>query len=66
MIVCPIIVILLTISLTGCVFRYGENIYEYSNFEYNVDENTILDVNNMNGQIEIDGWENDTIYCHFI
>ena len=66
MIVCPIIVILLTISLTGCVFRYGENIYEYSNFEYNVDENTILDVNNMNGQIEIDGWENDTISFHFI
>ena len=66
MILCPIIVILLTISLTGCVFRYGENIYEYSNFEYNVDENTILDVNNMNGQIEIDGWENDTISFHFI
>ena len=66
MIVCSIIVILLTISLTGCVFRYGENIYEYSNFEYNVDENTILDVNNMNGQIEIDGWDNDTISFHFI
>ena len=66
MIICPIIVILLTISLTGCVFRYGENIYEYSNFEYNVDENTILDVSNINGQIEINGWENDTISFHFI
>jgi len=66
MIICPIIVILLTISLTGCVFRYGENIYEYSNFECYVDENTILDVSNINGQIEINGWENDTISFHFI
>ena len=66
MIICSIIVILLTIVLTGCTFRYGENIYEYSNFEYYVDENTILDVNNINGQIEINGWQNDTISFHFI
>ena len=64
--ICSIIIILSTISLTGCIFRYGENIYEYSNFEYDVDENTILDVNNINGQIDIDGWDNDTILFHFI
>jgi len=66
MIICSIVILFSTISLSGCIFRYGNNIYEYSNFDYEVDTNTILDVNNINGQIEIDGWENDTILFHFI
>jgi hypothetical protein len=65
-IISSIFIIIATISLTGCVFRYGENIYEYSNFEYYVEENTILDISNINGQIDVDGWENDTILLHFI
>ena len=60
-IISSIFIIIATISLTGCVFRYGENIYEYSNFEYYVEENTILDISNINGQIDVDGWKNDTI-----
>jgi hypothetical protein len=60
-----VFLLFLTISLSGCIFRYGENIYEYSTFEYNANENTILDVSNINGQININGWDTDTVSFQF-
>jgi hypothetical protein len=47
-------------SLSGCIS--GKKIYEYSEAEYEADENTILEVKNINGLVEISGWEEDTIF----
>jgi DUF4097 and DUF4098 domain-containing protein YvlB len=53
--------VLLTILigfLSGCL---GPQVTDYFNGEYDVDENTILRVTTLNGQIEIDVWDGDKI-----
>jgi hypothetical protein len=64
-IVCINLLILLTLiaSLSGCISGIsGKQIYEYSEVEYEADENTILEVKNINGLVDITGWEEDTIF----
>ncbi len=61
-IVCISIVSLLVLvaSFSGCIS--GKKIYEYTDAEYEADENTILEVNNINGVVNIIGWDGDTIF----
>ena len=60
--VCIILSVLLILvaSLSGCIS--GRNIYEYTDAEYEADENTILDVSNINGLVNITGWDRDTVF----
>lgn len=52
---------MVTVSLSGCVFRLGDEIYQYDYKEIEVDENTILTVNNVNGLVSIKGTKNDSV-----
>ena len=52
-----IILILTFIGFSGCI---GSRYTEYFNDEYEVNENTILKVSTINGQIEILGWDEDS------
>jgi DUF4097 and DUF4098 domain-containing protein YvlB len=52
------VVILLTISFCGCL---NSRSTDYFNEDYYVEENTILSVSTVNGQIEIIGWDEDYI-----
>jgi DUF4097 and DUF4098 domain-containing protein YvlB len=53
-----IVLILTFIGFSGCI---GSRYTEYFNDEYEVNENTILKVSTINGQIEILGWDEDKI-----
>jgi DUF4097 and DUF4098 domain-containing protein YvlB len=59
-------IVLLMVSFTGCVFRFGDTIYQYTDNEYNANTNTILTVSTINGAIDISSYENDTISLHII
>jgi len=50
--------ILASIGFSGC---FGSRSTEYFNEEYEVNENTVLKVSTINGQIEIIGWNEDKI-----
>jgi len=52
--------LVLVASFTGCIS--GKKIYQYTNAEYEADENTILEVKNINGLVNINGWDGDTIF----
>ena len=54
-----VIVLISVASLSGCIS--GKKIYETTNEEYEVDENTILEVYNINGEVEITGYDGDKI-----
>ena len=56
----------LTVFFSGCIFRWGEKIYEYTDAEYEADENTILEVSNVNGLVNITGWDGDTVSLKII
>ena len=51
-------IIILIIGFCGCLESRST---EYFNEEYEVDENTLLSVSTINGQIEIIGWDEDFI-----
>ncbi|MEE8565468.1 MAG: hypothetical protein V3S79_03675, partial [Candidatus Thermoplasmatota archaeon] len=53
-----VVLILTSIGFSGC---FGSQSTEYFNGEYDVNENTVLKVSTMNGQIEIIGWDEDKI-----
>ena len=53
-----IVLILTFIGFSGCI---GSKYTDYFNNEYEVNENTILNVSTINGQIEILGWNEDKI-----
>ncbi len=53
-------ILILVASLSGCIS--GIKIYEYTDAEYEADENTIIDVSNVNGLINITGWDGDTVF----
>jgi len=55
--------LLTAIGLTGCL---GGQYTDYFNEEYASNENTILKVTTLNGQIEIYTWENNTISLNAI
>jgi len=55
------VLLVLVVFLSGCIFRWGEKIYEYTDAEYEADENTILEVTNVNGLVNITGWNEDTV-----
>lgn len=58
--------LVLTVFLSGCTFKWGEKIYEYTDAEYEADENTLLEVNNVNGLVNITGWDGDTVSLKII
>ena len=58
--------LVLTVFLSGCTFPIGDKICEYTEAEYEADENTILEVNNINGEIKITGWDGDTVYLRVV
>jgi DUF4097 and DUF4098 domain-containing protein YvlB len=53
-----LILILTLVSFCGC---FGSRATEYFNEEYDVNENTVLKVSTINGQIEIIGWNENKI-----
>jgi len=53
-----IIVILITIGLSGC---FGPNVTDYFNGSYAVSEQTILKLTNINGNVEITGWDGNNV-----
>jgi len=53
-----VIVIFLISGLSGCI---GPQTTDYFNEEYEANENTVLKANTINGQIEINVWDGDTI-----
>jgi len=57
------VLIMIIIGFTGCL---GPRSTEYFNEDYLVDENTILKVSTINGQIEIIGWDEDNISLNAI
>ena len=56
----------LTVFLSGCIISFGEKIYEYTDAEYEADENTILEVSNVNGLVNITRWDGDTVSLKII
>ena len=55
--------ILLAIGLTGCL---SGQYTDYFNGEYAANENTVMKVTTLNGQIEIYTWDNDTVSLNAI
>jgi len=53
-----ILVVFLVGGLSGCV---GPQTTEYFNAEYEANENTVLKVTTLNGQIEITAWDGDNV-----
>ena len=53
-----IMLILTSIGLCGCT---GPQVTDYFNGEYEANENTILKVKTINGQIEVLTWDGDTV-----
>lgn len=57
-IICGIITLFCIIGLSGCV---GPQVTEYFNGSYAVNDQTILTVANINGHVEIMGWDGDNV-----
>ena len=57
-IICGIIVLFFIVGLYGC---FGPEVTDYFNGSYAVSEQTILTVTNINGQVEITGWDGDNV-----
>jgi len=57
-------ILILVASFSGCIS--GKKIYDYSEAEYSANENTILEVNNINGAVNISGWEEETIFLEIV
>jgi DUF4097 and DUF4098 domain-containing protein YvlB len=59
-------IVLLMVSFSGCVYRFGDTIYQYIDEEYDANINTDLTVSTINGAIDISSYENDTISLKII
>ena len=57
-IVCGIITLFFIAGWSGCV---GPQVTEYFNGSYAANEQTIVTVSNINGQVEITGWDGDNV-----
>lgn len=60
------VLLVLVVFLSGCIFRWGEKIYEYIDAEYEADGNTVLEVTNVNGEVNITGWNENTVSIKII
>jgi len=63
-IICMVLtsILILVASLSGCIS--GVKIYDYTDAEYEADENTILEIINVNGFVNVSGWDGDTIFLN--
>jgi DUF4097 and DUF4098 domain-containing protein YvlB len=57
-IICGIIVLFFVIGFSGCI---GPQTTDYFNGSYAVNEQTILTVTNINGQVEISSWDGNNV-----
>ena len=58
--------ILIVVSFSGCTFRFRDNIYEYTRYEYDANENMVLSASTINGEISISSHDTDTISLQII
>jgi len=58
-----VLTIMILLGLTGCL---GGQYTDYFNKEYETNENTVLKVTTLNGQIEIYNWDDDVISLNAI
>ncbi len=63
LIVIGLISVVLSGCFSGCV---GPGVTDYFNGEYPVDEQTIVSVSNINGQVEITGWSGDNVTVYAV
>ena len=59
-------VILIVVSFSGCTVRFWGNIYEYTEYEYEANENMVLSASTINGGISISSHDADTISLKII
>lgn len=57
-----IILVLLIAGLTGCIGLVSKEV----NAEYEANENTVLKVTNINGEIKINSWNSDNVSLHAV
>jgi hypothetical protein len=57
-IICGIIVLFFVIGFSGC---FGPQTTDYFNGSYAVNEQTILTITNINGQVEISSWDGNNV-----
>jgi DUF4097 and DUF4098 domain-containing protein YvlB len=57
------VLVMLTVGFCGCL---GSEVTDYFNDEYEANENTVLKVTTLNGQIEINDWDGETISLNAI
>jgi len=57
---------LIVVSFSGCTFRFRDNIYEYTEFEYDANDNMVLSASTINGEISIFSHDADTISLQII
>jgi len=58
--------ILIIVSFSGCTVRFRDNIYEYTEYEYEANENMVLSASTINGGISIFSHDADTISLQII
>jgi len=63
LIIIGLISVVLIGSLSGCV---GPEVIDYFNGEYPINAQTIVSVSNINGQIEITGWDSDNVSVYAV
>jgi len=63
LVIIGLISVVLIGSLSGCV---GPEVIDYFNGEYSINAQTIVSVSNINGQIEITGWDGDNVSVYAV
>lgn len=63
LVIIGLINIVLIGSLSGCI---GPEVTDYFNGEYPITAQTIVSVSNINGQIEITGWDSDNVSVYAV
>jgi len=63
LVIIGLISVVLIGSLSGCV---GPEVIDYFNGEYPINAQTIVSVSNINGQIEITGWDGDNVSVYAV
>ena len=58
--------ILITVSFSGCTIRFRDDIYEYTEYEYEANEKMVLSASTINGGISISSHDTDTISLQII
>ncbi len=63
LVIIGLISVVLIGNLSGCV---GPEVIDYFNGEYPINAQTIVSVSNINGQIEITGWDGDNVSVYAV